>query len=347
MSRERIWLGFAALITMVLAGAVFAVHLGSHSSPGFGPDELRSFSLLPEASGLVVVNPEDVFESAIPPFLRNNPEELAKLQRELQRFQDKTGIDPRSVKSMVIAVTDHGEGRNGGVVIATGSFDPELVGTKIATNFSIHADVTDYRGHRMYVERVDRRGSRSAREHAAVTFLDGSTLVAGTVDEVMSVVDAQVSGRTSSRANDGLIHRLGDINPNANVRFVLNLGDSLRGVLQQQTGNVAPLGQLLGLAGSIQVDLSGLTAEAVAQAETAQSANTLVNFVSGAMLIARTYLTSHQITADRQLMLDVLNQVRVTTVGPDVRIDLVLPAELIDRITAASRRAEPARTNRN
>lgn len=347
MNRRKIGLCFIVLIVAGISGASLAAHRGSGASPGFRPEEERSFALLPEASGLVVIDPEGVFESAIPRLLRNNPDELAKLHAELRKFQEKTGIDPRSVRSVVVAVTDHGAGQAGVVLVATGSFDPELTGTKIASNFFVHADVSDYRGYRLYTERVDRRGSLSSREHGAAAFLDQSTLVAGTDAEVRSVIDAHVDRRSGTRSNEALIRRLADLTPGAIVRFVVNLGDSLRNVLRQQTGNLAPLGQVRSLAGSAQLDLSGFAAEAVAQAETVQSANTLVNFVSGAMLIARTYLTTHQITPDKQLMLDVLSQVRLTTIGNDVRIDLSLPAELIDRIAAASRRGGQTKTDRN
>jgi len=103
----------------------------------------------------------------------------------MDQATDESGIDPRSFKDVLFfADTSSGTGDSSYFgAIVTGSIDKDRIISAMEGSGEISLDTTEYKGYDIYTD---------TEQTSALAFLDGDTLVVGSLEAVMDVIDVKV-----------------------------------------------------------------------------------------------------------------------------------------------------------
>ena len=264
---------------------------------------------------------------AMPRMYNNNPQELARVNAEIDEFKARYGLDARQFDRLSVgarfAQAASGATRVEPVAIAHGTFNSgALVG---AARLALNGKYTEQKhaGRSVYVfsvnDRVKLLGLFNLRvTELAVAALDGNTLAVGQPERVRAAIDAAAGrGRLSAE-----IAQLATRDPNA----VIGLGGNVPATLTRGLNffnaeisrSVASIRQFYGTFGTT---AAGLNLQLVARAETAGAAKTLSDTILGLKQFAP-FAISRLPTERARRVQSLVDSARVSAQGNEVQISL-------------------------
>ena len=272
----------------------------------------------------------------MPRMLAGNPAKLSEATASIDRFKDRTGLDPRMFQTVALGIRftypSEGVTKVETIALANGSFSAAamVAAGRIASNGKYREE--KYQDKTVYIFTVDENlkllGLFDVRiGELAAAPLDTNTLALGDPAGVRSLIDA---GRSRKRANPELI-ALANRDPNAVIGFGSNMTEQLVASLDFGNAPIADdlrsLRQVYGSVGTTETDLQLFIAARAVNAQAAKSFGTsleglkqlgsfFVGRLSGAKgVLAKSALSNMTIVADAN-ELHIRTSVAQAEVGP-------------------------------
>jgi hypothetical protein len=304
-----------------------------NNAPAVPPTLMSS---LPESDAVAQVKMQQLLNEAVPRIFASNPAKLSEVNTSIDRFKDRTGLDPRMFQQVALGVNftypSEGVTKVQTVALANGTFSAAamVAAGRVASNGKYREE--KYQDKTVYIFQVDENlkllGLFDVRiGELAAAPLDTNTLALGDPAGVRRVIDA---GRSRKRANAELI-ALASKDPNAVIGFGSNITEQLVGNLDIGNAPIAAdlrtLRQVYGSVGTTQSDLQlFIAARAVNAAEAKNLGDTLeglkqfgalfVGRLSGAKgVLAKSALSNMQIVSTAN-ELQIRTSVAQADVGP-------------------------------
>ena len=293
-------------------------------------------SSLPDSDAVALIKMNQLLNEAMPRILAGNPAKLSEANASIDRFKDRTGLDPRMFQQVALGVRftypSEGVTKVQTVALANGTFSSAamVAAGRVASNGKYREE--KYHDKTVYIFSIDEQvkllGLFDVRiGELAAAPLDTNTLALGDPAGVRSVIDAS---RSRKRANAQLI-ALASRDPNAVIGFGSNLTEQLIGNLDIGNAPIAAdLRTLRQVYGSVSTTESNLELFLAARAVNAQAAKNLgdtleglkqfgallVGRLSGAKgVLAKSALSNMKIVADAN-ELQIRTSVAQAEVGP-------------------------------
>jgi len=293
-------------------------------------------SSLPQSDAVAQVKIRQLLSEAMPRILASNPAKLSEANASMDRFKDRTGLDPRMFQEVALGVRftypSEGVTKVQTVALANGTFSSAamVAAGRVASNGKYREE--KYQDKTVYIFTVDENlkllGLFDVRiGELAAAPIDTNTLALGDPAGVRSVIDA---ARSRKRANAELI-ALASRDPNAVIGFGSNITEQL--IANLDIGN-APIGadlrtlrQVYGSVGTTESDLQLFLGARAVNAQAAKNfGDTLeglkqfgalfVGRLSGAKgVLAKSALANMKIVADAN-ELQIRTSVAQAEVGP-------------------------------
>ena len=244
-------------------------------------------SSLPESDAVAQIKVNQLLNEAMPRILAGNPAKLSEVNASIDRFKDRTGLDPRMFQQVALGVqyTYPAEGvtKVQTVALANGSFSAAamVAAGRIASNGKYREE--KYQDKTIYIftldENIKMLGLFDLRiGELAAAPLDANILALGDPAGVRSVIDAS---RSRKRANAALI-ALANKDPNAVIGFGSNVTEQLIGNLDIGNAPIAAdLRTLRQVYGSVRTTESDLQLFLAARAVNAEAAKNLGDTLEG------------------------------------------------------------------
>ena len=293
-------------------------------------------SSLPQSDAVAQVKVKQLLSEAMPRMLTSNPAKLSEVNASIDRFKDRTGLDPRMFQEVALGVRftypSEGVTKVQTVALANGTFSAAamVAAGRVASNGKYREE--KYQDKTIYIFTVDENlkllGLFDVRiGELAAAPMDTNVLALGDPAGVRSVIDAS---RSRKQVNADLI-ALASRDPNAVIGFGSNISEQLIGNLDIGNAPIATdlrsLRQVYGSVGTTETDLQLFIAARAVNAQAAKSfGDTLeglkqfgsffVGRLSGAKgVLAKSALSNLKIVADAN-ELQITTSVAQAEVGP-------------------------------
>lgn len=228
---KRKLLTFALILPVIASGFLVEAHAQTRARNN-APVAPSLMASLPESDAVAHIRVKQLLNEAMPRILAGNPAKLDEANAKLDKFKERTGLDPRMFQQIALGVrfTHPVEGvtRAQTVALANGSFSSAamVAAGRVASNGKYREE--KYKNKTIYVFTLDEQirllGMFNFRlSELAVAPLDTNTLALGDPAGVRAAID--VSGATTN-ANTELI-ALANRDPNAIIGFGGNMTDQL------------------------------------------------------------------------------------------------------------------------
>ena len=325
------------LTAAIILVALFQLEAGAQTRPrNTAPPAPTLMSSLPQSDAVVHVKMKQLLSEATPRILAGSPAKLSEVNASIDRFKDRTGLDPRMFQEVALGVRftypSEGVTKAQTVALANGTFSAAamVAAGRVASNGKYREE--KFQDKTLYIFTVDENlkllGLFDVRiGELAAAPLDTNTLALGNPAAVRSVINA---ARSRKRPNAELI-ALASRDPNAVIGFGSNISEQL--IANLDIGN-APIGadlrtlrQVYGSVGTTESDLQLFIAARAVNAEAAKNlGDTLeglkqfgalfVGRLSGAKgVLAKSALANMKILADAN-ELQIRTTVAQAEVGP-------------------------------
>jgi hypothetical protein len=267
----------SAIILIALFQLEAAAQTRSRNNAPAAPTLMSS---LPQSDAVAQVKVKQLLSEAMPRILAGNPAKLSEVNASLDRFKDRTGLDPRMFQQVALGIRftypSEGVTKVQTVALAEGTFSAAgmVAAGRVASNGKYREE--KYQDKTIYIFSIDENikllGLFDVRiGELAAAPLDTNTLALGDPAGVRSVIDAS---RSRKRANAELI-ALASRDPNAVIGFGSNVTEQL--VANLDIGN-APIGndlkslrQVYGSVATTETDLQLFLAARAVNAEAAKN----------------------------------------------------------------------------
>lgn len=323
-----------ALIFVALAAGLQA-HAQTRSRTAAPPAPTLMASL-PESDAVAQVKVKQLLNEAMPRILAGNPVKLSEVNASIDRFKDRTGLDPRMFQQVALGVRykypSPGITKLETVALANGTFSAAamVAAGRVASNGKYREE--KYHDKTVYIFTLDENikllGLFDFRiGELAAAPLDANILALGDSAGVRSAIDAS---RQRKRVNVELI-ALASRDPNAVIGFGSNMTEQLVENLDIGNAPIAAdlrtLRQVFGSVGTTENDLQLFLAARAVNAQAARSLGdtleglklfgaALVGRLSGAKgVLAKSALSNMKIVADAN-ELQIRTTVAQAEVGP-------------------------------
>jgi hypothetical protein len=332
---KRNLLNFALILPVIASGFLLETHAQTRArnSAAAAPNLMSS---LPQSDAVAHVKVKQLLNEAMPRILVSNPAKLAEADAQLDRFKERTGLDPRMFQQIAFGVrfTHPAEGvtRVQTVALANGSFSSAamVAAGRVAANGKYREE--KYKDKTIHIFTLDEQIRllgmfRFMITELAAVALDTNTLALGDLDGVRAAIDV---GRTPASANADLI-ALASRDANAIIGFGANMSDQLVDNLDignaPITAELKTLRQVYGSVATTDRDLQLFLGARAANASAAKSlgdtleglkqfAGLMVGRLSGAKgVLAKSALANMTIVADAN-ELQIRTSVAQAEVGP-------------------------------
>ena len=293
-------------------------------------------SSLPDSDAVAQVKVKQLLNEAMPRMLANNPTKLSEINASIDKFKDRTGLDPRMFQQLALGVRftypTEGVTKAQTVALANGSFSAAamMAAGRVASNGKYREE--KYRDKTIYIftlnENIKLLGvfDVTIGELAAAP-LDTNTLALGDPAAVRAAIDVP---RNRKNANAELI-ALANHDPNAIIGFGANMSEQLVENLDIGNAPIASdlkaLRQVYGSVGTTTTDLQLFLAARAVNATAAKSLSdtleglkifgaAMVGRLSGAKgVLAKSALSNMKIVADAN-ELQIRTSVAQAEIGP-------------------------------
>lgn len=334
---RRFHFSLLAFALTVSAAVAFVV---GHNASTRAASTNSALAALPASDFIISIDLQRALNETLPSILASNPAALAKLNAQLDEFQRKTGINPRTFESIAVGGSfSPGRKDSRTVVIARGSFrSDELLETAFAAAKAKEANFQkaeqQYEGRTIFLvgsvrnvkgeidagKTLGQVLSESKGEKMAVTALDSNTIAVGELDGVRAAIDASM-GR--GRVDDEMV-RLASETPGAVVGFSGRAPENFGGKAADNAIEkyFASIRQFYG---SFSADGTDAQARVTLRTETAEQANEMGEALNALKaLSAFGFSRSGGSTKDESAG-ELIRSLNVTTIGNEVQISIKVP----------------------
>ena len=274
-------------LAIVFVALVSQIETKAQRARSAQPAPASLMSSLPESDGVAQIKLNQLLNEAMPRMLAGNPAKLSEVNASIDRFKERTGLDPRMFQQVALGVRfsypAEGVTKVQTVALANGSFSAAamVAAGRLASNGKYREE--KYQDKTIYIFTLDENlkvlGLFDLRiGELAAAPLDANILALGDPTGIRSVIDAS---RSRKRANADLI-ALASRDPNAVIGFGSNVTEQLIGNLD--IGNApfaADLRTLRQVYGSVGTTANDLQLFIAARAINAQAAKDLSDNLEG------------------------------------------------------------------
>ena len=285
-----------AVVLVTLFSGVQAQTRSRNTATAAAPPTL--LASLPESDAVAQVKVKQLLNEAMPRILASNPAKLSEVNASIDRFKERTGIDPRMFQQVALGIRytypSEGVTKLQTVALANGSFSPAamVAAGRVAANGKYREE--KYQDKTIYIftleENIKMLGVFDFKiGELAAAPLDNSILALGDPIAVRSAIDAT---RSHKHANADLI-ALASRDPNAVIGFGSNMSEQLIDNLDignaPIAGDLKTLRQVFGSVGTTESDLQLFLAARAVNAQAAQSLETTLEGLKlfGAAFVGR------------------------------------------------------------
>ena len=325
-----------AVISVGVAGFLLIDVHAQTRNRNSAPATPTLMSSLPQSDAVAQIKVNQLLNEAMPRILAENPAKLAEVNATMDRFKNRTGLDPRMFQQLALGVRftypSPGVTKAQTVALANGSFSSAamMAAGRVASNGKYREE--KYHDKTIYVFTLDEHikllGMFNLRlTELAVAPLNTNTLALGDPAGVRAAIDVSIKRRN---ANTELI-ALASRDPNAIIGFGANMSEQL--VANLDIGNapiatdVSKLRQVYGSVSTTATDLQLFLGARAVNATAAKSLGDtleglkafgalMVGRLSGAKgILAKSALANMSIVADAN-ELQIRTKVAQAEVGP-------------------------------
>jgi hypothetical protein len=329
-------LNLAVILLAITTGMVVEGRAQTRNRNTARPAAPNLMSSLPDSDAVAQVKVKQLLNEAMPRMLANNPTKLSEINASIDKFKDRTGLDPRMFQQLALGVRFtypiEGVTKAQTVALANGSFSAAamMAAGRVASNGKYREE--KYRDKTIYIftlnENIKLLGvfDVTIGELAAAP-LDTNTLALGDPAGVRAAIDVP---RNRKNANPELI-ALANHDPNAIIGFGANMSEQLVENLDIGNAPIATdlkaLRQVYGSVGTTTTDLQLFLAARAVNATAAKSLSdtleglkifgaAMVGRLSGAKgVLAKSALSNMKIVADAN-ELQIRTSVAQAEIGP-------------------------------
>ncbi len=272
-----------AIVTVALVSQAQA-QTRSRTTPAAAPTLMSS---LPESDAVAQIKVNQLLNEAMPRMLSGNPAKLSEANASIDRFKNRTGLDPRMFQQIALGVRftypSEGVTKVQTVALANGSFSAAamVAAGRLASNGKYREE--KYQDKTIYIFTLDENLKLLGLFDLKITDLaaaplDGNILALGDPAGVKRLIDAS---RSRKRANADLI-ALANRDPNAVIGFGSNVTEQL--IANLDIGNApfaTDLRTLRQVYGSVATTANDLQLFLAARAVNAQAAKDLSTNLEG------------------------------------------------------------------
>lgn len=276
------------------------------------------------------VDVKRLLSEGLPRAYANNPEELARVNGEIDKFREKTGLDARQFERVALGVR-YGSAPSGATTVATvavarGAYNTGAITSAARLASKENFQEQKYGGKTIYVFRLDDQvkllGLFNMRlTELAISALDANTLAIGKTARVREAIDAAAGrGRVATE-----ITALATRTPNA----LVGLGGKLPPGATENLGFLSPefsrsIASIREFYGSVGTSASGFQVLTVLLTGDAGSAKSLSQTVSGLKGYAPMIGMIVRNQEKARLLRGVVESTHVSAQGNEVQISLDL-----------------------
>lgn len=287
-----------AVILLAISSGLLVEGRAQTRSRNTAPSASSLMASLPESDAVAQVKVKQLLNEAMPRILAGSPAKLSEVNAGIDRFKDRTGLDPRMFQQVALGIrfTYPAEGvtKLQTVALANGSFSSAamVAAGRVASNGKYREE--KYHDKTIYIFTLDENirllGVFDFKiSELAAAPLDGNTLALGDPAGVRGVIDVT---RLRKRANAELI-ALASRDPNAIIGFGSNMSEQLVGNLDIGNAPIAAdlkaLRQVYGSVGTTDRDLQLFLAARAVNAHAAKNLGDTLEGLKqfGALLVGR------------------------------------------------------------
>ena len=337
--KYRIITGFALL---AFALNVFGATLSSRGS-------IELVKLLPQSDGVLTLDSNRIFNTALPDILSANQPMLTKITSKLDEIKDETGLDLRKFNEVVVGVKTksiseeaielepvilaRGDQDSKAIVsvarlVSKGEYQTEKIGDRTVYIFSVEEILEKNKSKKSDDDKniLDKAVGKmfdGLSKEIALTAYDEKTVALGTLPRVKELLgDApRVGSNVLSLLGrkPGAMANLGAILPNGISKFVKlgddELGETLDSIRQMQC--------------SIDVDDGRAVLSIMARTLGAEQAESLEATLSGLRMLGKAVLGNSQ-NSDKQVYARMVENAEISREENAVMLDLAVPKSDID-----------------
>jgi hypothetical protein len=284
---KRKLINLVVVLVVLAAGSQAHAQTRNRNAAAPAPTLMAS---LPESDAVAQVKLKQLLSEAMPRILANNPAKLSEANASIDRFKNRTGLDPRMFQQIALGIKftfpSEGVTKLQTVALANGSFTPNamIAAGRVASNGKYREE--KYQDKTLYIftleENIKLLGVFDFRiDELAAAPLDNNILALGDPIAVRSAIDAS---RSRKRANSDLV-ALASRDPNAVIGFGSNMSDQLISNLDIGNAPIATdLKSLRQVFGSVGTTVSDLQLFLGARAVNAEAARSLGDTLEGLKL---------------------------------------------------------------
>lgn len=297
------------------------------------PSQAGLLNRLPASDAVLSIDVKRTLEEALPRALAGDPEKLAHINSEIDKFKARTGIDLRAVDQIAVGVqvkpiaNQPKKAKGDAVALARGTFNPGAIvaAGRLAASGKYREE--KHAGRSIYVftlnEQVRLLGLFNMRvTELAVTELDNNTLALGTVERVRAAIDASM-GR--GRVNQELV-TLASNNLQAIANFSAKTTGAFAGelsLLGLENPEIAKsIKSIQHLYGSVGTTTAGFDMTAVARTKSSAEAKDLGDMITAARQLANAFASQLGKDGKGKLIKSALDSMSVTAQNNEVQIRL-------------------------
>jgi hypothetical protein len=235
---------------------------------------------LPESDAVAQVKVRRLLNEVLPQLLATNPSKLAEINADIDRFKNRTGLDPRMFDDLALGVRyihpSPGMTKLRTVALAKGTFSSGamVAAGRVAANGKYREE--KHQGKTIYIFTIEETVKifgvfDFAIREIAASPLDSNTLALGDPTSIRTVIDV---GRGRKRGNTELI-ALASRDPNAIIGFGSNISPTLLNNLDVGNASImadlSTLRQVYGSVGTTTKDVDLFLAARTVNADAARN----------------------------------------------------------------------------
>lgn len=306
-------------------------------------------AMLPASDGVVTFDVKRFFNDALPRVLSSNQPMLEKILGHVGEIGNKTGIDLRKFQQVAAGFTMRSVANSrldvDPVVIARGDFSAdslistikavkdvkfreENLGDRIVLVFPAKNAAKQHIPVNVpaNTDTVDRVIS-GMPEEIAVTTLDSSTLVIGSLDRVRQTIDRQTS------VSAEVISLLSN-SETAICTFAMRVPDGMAKIVDLDKDALGDnLNAIKFLSGSMDVTAIGASVGMTARTAKVEQARELFTMLDGMMKIGKAFLGNSKKT-EQKVIGRMIENTKITNRGTDITLNINIPQSDIDLLVA-------------
>lgn len=306
-------------VTAAIAGLAYYSDFAARAFSQGVPEAIHYFPA--DTKAVFGMNVQRFIASPVYAEMMKNHEQ--QIGTDLAEFIAATGVDPRRDVSYVIGAGRQTETKGAGVVIAVGSFNPDLIINYIntkATQLSASTPISvSYAGGTILMI------PETSKQQKGIAILSKQEIALGDLDSLKAVLDVS-KGAMGVLSNTTMRDLLNRVDPTAMFWFA---GDgSVLSRLPANTQFAPTLSAIQSVFGTLNLDAT-ISGKVSVMAKDATSAGQLADFARG--IIALGNLAS----AQNPVLADLARGVTLTQSDSQFDISLTLPFEILQKLQAS------------